>query len=72
MGNSGEAIAVGKIIAQTEIDEISIDGQVLASDETLIIGEKIKSVLLDDKRILLVYREGGAWHSCNNKQLKNY
>jgi hypothetical protein len=73
LGNSGETIAVGEIIAQTEIDEVqSMDGQALANDETMVIGEKIKTVLLEGKRILLVYREGGAWHSCNNKQLKNY
>ncbi|WP_276620155.1 hypothetical protein [Syntrophomonas wolfei] len=73
LGNSGETIAVGEIISKTEIDEVqSIDGQVLANHETMVIGEKIKTVLLEGKRILLVYREGGAWHSCNNKQLKNY
>ena len=69
----GETMRVGSIIADTEIEEIqSIDGHVLADDETIIIGEKIKTVLLDGKRKLLVYREKDAWHTCNNKHLENY
>jgi len=69
----GETMRVGSIIADTEIEEVqSIDGYVLTDDETLIIGEKIKTVLLDNKRKLLVYRENEVWHTCNNKHLENY
>ncbi len=71
--DSGEKMGVGSIIASTKIEEIqSIDGQVLTDNETLVIGEKIKTVLLDGKRKLLVYRENGEWHTCNNKHLENY
>jgi len=69
----GETMGVGSIIAHTEIEEVqSIDGQILTDDEVLIIGEKIKTVLLDGKRKLLVYLENGKWHTCNNKHLKSY
>jgi len=69
----GETMGIGEIVSTTEIEEVqSIDGHVLANDETLIIGEKIKTVLLDGKRKLLVYRENDAWHTCNNKHLENY
>jgi len=69
----GETMDVGSIIAGTEIEEVqSIDGHVLTDDDTLIIGEKIKTVLLDGKRKLLVYRENDAWHTANNKHLENY
>lgn len=71
--DSGETMGVGSIIADTEIEEVqSIDGYVLTDDEILIIGEKIKTVLLDGKRKLLVYRENDCWHTCNNKHLENY
>jgi len=71
--DAGEVMGVGSIIAETEIEEVqSIDGHVLADHETLIIGEKIKTVLLDGKRKLMVYRENDAWHTCNNKHLENY
>jgi hypothetical protein len=71
--DTGESMSIGEIISTTEIEEVqSIDGQVLAVDEILIIGEKIKTVLLDGKRKLLVYREEDGWHTCNNKHLKKY
>ncbi len=71
--DTGESMSIGEIIATTEIEEVqSIDGHVLANDEILIIGDKIKTVLLDGKRKLLVYRENDGWHTCNNQHLKNY
>lgn len=70
---TGESMQVGEIISITEIEEIqSIDGHALADDEIIIIGEKIKTVLLENKRKLLVYREEDGWHTCNNKHLKKY
>lgn len=69
----GEIMAISDVLAQSDIDEVqSIEGELLAVDETLILGEKIKSVLLDGKKKLLVYREDDAWHTCNNKQLRAY
>ncbi|MDD2620900.1 MAG: hypothetical protein PHC92_09565 [Syntrophomonadaceae bacterium] len=69
----GEMMAIGDVLAHSDIDEVqSIEGELLAADETLILGEKIKSVLLDGKKKLLVYREGDEWHTCNNKQLRAY
>lgn len=66
-------MGVGSIMAATEIEAVqSIDGHILTDDEILIIGEKIKTVLLDGKRKLLVYRETDGWHTCNNKHLENY
>ncbi len=71
--DAGESMRIGEIIATTEIEEVqSIDGHVLADDEILIVGDKIKTVLLEGKRKLLVYRENEAWHTCNNKHLENY
>lgn len=69
----GEIMAIGDVLTQTDIDEVqSIDGELLDADATVILGEKIKSVLLDGKKKLLVYREADGWHTCNNKQLRAY
>lgn len=70
---AGASMKVGEILSTTEIEEVqAIDGDILPDDEVLIIGEKIKTVLLDGKRKLLAYREGNIWHTCNNKHLNNY
>ncbi len=69
----GEAMGIEEILANTEIAEVqSIDGQVLASCETLIVGNKIKTVLLEGKRKLLVYRKNDEWHTCTNRHLERY
>jgi hypothetical protein len=70
---TGENMNVGEITNNTEIEEVqSIDGHILFGNETIIIGDKIKTVLLDGKRKLLVYRENNAWYTCNNKHLEKY
>mgnify|MGYP000910536525 CR=1 FL=1 len=70
---SGEPMTIGEVIENTEIDEVqSIEGQTLRPDDIIIIGDKIKTVLLDGKRKLLVYRKNGAWHTCTNKHLQAY
>ncbi|MEN6325899.1 MAG: hypothetical protein ABFD18_06800 [Syntrophomonas sp.] len=69
----GEIMAIGDVLAQSDIDEVqSIDGELLAADQTVILGEKVKSVLLEGKKKLLVYREADGWHTCNTKQLRAY
>lgn len=69
----GAIMDIGDILAQSDIDEVqSIDGELLAADDTVILGEKVKSVLLDGKKKLLVYLEDDGWHTCNNKQLRSY
>lgn len=70
---AGETIRVGSVINNTEIEAVqALDGYTLADDETFIAGEKIKTVLLDGKRKLLVYRENDAWYTCQNKHLEKY
>jgi hypothetical protein len=71
--DSGEPMGIQEIIENTAIDEVqSIEGQTLRNDEIIIIGDKIKTVLLDGKRKLLVYRKNDEWHTCTNKHLQNY
>ncbi|HEX3011704.1 MAG TPA: hypothetical protein VHQ70_06645 [Syntrophomonadaceae bacterium] len=69
----GKMMRVGEILADTEIEEVqSVEGQVLEINDVLEIGEKIKTVLLDNKRKLLVYRKDNKWHTCTNKYLEKY
>ncbi len=70
---AGEVMLIGEVLAQSDIEEVqSIDGELLGVDEALILGEKVKSVLLDGKKKLLVYRENDRWHTCNRAQLRAY
>ncbi|MEN6348243.1 MAG: hypothetical protein ABFD08_02445 [Syntrophomonas sp.] len=73
LGETGQSMSSGEITANTEIEQVqSIEGHVLADNEIILIGDKIKTVLLDGKRKLLVYREENGWHTCLNKHLKDY
>lgn len=70
---AGEKVRAGDILSRPDIDEIrSLDGYILKDEEMLILGEKIKTVLLDYKRILMVYAEEDGWHTCSNQQLKKF
>jgi len=69
----GAAMSTAEILASSEIEEIqSIDGQPLVPNDTVIIGEKIKTVLLDGKRKLLVYRKNDEWHTITNQHIEMY
>jgi len=69
----GTAMSAAEILASSDIEEIqSIEGQPLLPIETVIIGEKIKTVLLDSKRKLLVYRKNDEWHTITNQHIELY
>lgn len=71
--DAGQIMSAGEIINQSEIEVVqSIDGQILNDAEKVIIGNKIKTVLLEGKRKLLVFQENDEWHTCGNNYLKNY
>lgn len=70
---AGQRVRAGDLLLRPDIEEIrSLDGYVLKEEEMLVLGEKIKTVLLDYKRILMVYAEEDGWHTCINQQLKKY
>lgn len=70
---AGQTVRAGDLLHRPDIEEIrSLDGYVLKDEEMLVLGEKIKTVLLDYKRILMVYAEEDGWHTCSNQQLKKY
>ena len=69
---------VSDLITQTGVDLVqSLDGKPLAHEEMILIGQKVKSVLLDGKSTLLVYNgsengSGPCWRTCTKKQLRCY
>ena len=71
--------SVADIRAQTRVALVqSLDGSALADEELVVIGEKVKAVLLKGQPVLLVYPapeapSGGArWQTCTKEQLKVY
>ncbi len=72
------AATVKEIIAQTSIEEVrSLEGELLAENDRIRLGVKIKSVLINEKSVLLVkYLQGSTneirWETCNMKDLRSY
>ncbi len=74
LGQPGEIMKVGQIKSLSDIEVVeSTDGYVLADSEDVSLGEVIKTVLLEHKRKLLVYRnQDHIWQSCSKQQLRKY
>lgn len=71
----GATISVAEIKSSSPVDRVqSVDGYVLQEDEEVRLGEKLKTVLLDGMRNLLVYRRENnlEWETCTNAHLENY
>jgi hypothetical protein len=60
------------------VDEVrSLDGRVLPDHEMIVLGEEVKTVLLDGKSVLLVMPAGSAadsaaWQTLPKQLLKSY
>ncbi|MDD3652598.1 MAG: hypothetical protein PHO01_00180 [Desulfotomaculaceae bacterium] len=70
---------VSSILAQTNIAQVqSQDGVLLADDELVMLGDKVKPIMMDGKFVLLVapISAGGAggakWQTLTKQQLKKY
>jgi hypothetical protein len=70
--------AVSDICSHIDVDEVrSLNGPALKGSERVKLGEKVKTVLLGGKSVLLVvpvdgYAEGTTWQTCSRQQLKNF
>ena len=74
---SADGVTSVNEIQRSGIDEVrSLDGEVLAFDTLVYVGEAVKPVLLDSMSVLLVVpaddSESVAWKACDRKTLKNY
>jgi hypothetical protein len=73
----GATFTVAELCQQGEIDSVrTLDGRLLTDAESVRLGEKAKTVLLDDKSVLLVthVESAGAhlWQTCPRELLRNY
>ncbi len=74
-----DILTVKEILQNSDVDVIkSLDGHILSNNEKIKLGEKVKAVYLDFKKVLLVYKntdentEEFDWNTCIKEQLKKY
>jgi hypothetical protein len=78
IGTANSIAAVRDLCAHPDIDMVrSLDGKTLLEDELVRLDERVKSVFLEGKSVVLVTPaagESGAapWRLCSKQQLKNY
>jgi hypothetical protein len=73
----GATFSVAEFCQQKEIDSVrTLDGRALTDAETVRLGEKAKTVLLDGESVLLVTPVESAgvpiWQTCPRELLRNY
>lgn len=75
----GSILTVKEILDNSNIDRVqSLEGQLIADNERIVLGEKVKAVLLDHQKVLLVYpkldEETGknTWNTCIKEQLRRF
>lgn len=77
-GVPGEVVSVAVLISNNTVDEVrSLDGDAVAHIDMVRLGDKVKTVLLDGRSVLLVIATEGApdgprWQTCSRQQLKRY
>jgi hypothetical protein len=70
--------AVSDICSHNDVDEVrSLNGPALKGPERVKLGEKVKTVMLEGKSVLLVVPADGdadaiTWQTCSRQQLKGY
>jgi len=78
VGRQGEAMTVQRLLSFSAIDQVkSVNGACLPENDYVVIGNKLKTVLLEGKAVILVYPEdlGNGdfiWKTCEKKQLREY
>ncbi len=74
----GALISVGDLKKTSGVGVVkSLEGQMLDDEEMVILGEKVKAVLLENRSTMLVYEAGNGhvfakWHTCTKQQLRKY
>ncbi len=78
LGAENSIARVRDICAHPEVDMVkSLEGKVLEEEEPVVLGDKIKTVLLDGKSVLLVVpskceADAALWRTCPRQLLKSY
>ena len=79
VGHQGEVMTAKEILQSTNIDEIREEnGEALQGQERIVLGEKVKAVLLGGRVVLLVERTEGAlrdraeWATLPKSKVRKY
>jgi hypothetical protein len=79
VGRQGEVMTAEEILQSTNIDEIREEnGKALGGQERIVLGEKVKAVLMEGKVMLLVERTEGAlrdraeWINLPKSKIRKY
>ncbi len=75
----GNVITVKEILENSNISQVrDLEGGSFSEDESVILGEKVKTVFLDHKEVLLIYKKFDEkdntyrWHTCIREQWKDF
>ncbi|MGI6128861.1 MAG: hypothetical protein ACOYEO_02050 [bacterium] len=75
---AGEILTVAQLLSHPQVDLVrQLDGGPVQDKETVRLGEKVKTVLLDHCRVLLVATEdpkasGAKWRTCVKEELRRF
>ena len=78
VGAPGEIVTVAELMTHPLIDRVqTTDGELLPPEHRVLLGEKVKTVLLDGKSVLLVVfqtfdAQGPRWQTCPHDIIKTY
>jgi len=76
LGPAGSELTVAALRAHPLVEELrGLDGTVPADADLVELDDKVKTVLLGGRSVLLLDRAAevdGRWRTCSRKQLKNY
>lgn len=77
LGSPGGVISVAELSSREGVDAVrTLDGRPLDANEMVRVGEKVKTVMLEGKAVLLVTAaaaaDGPHWQTCPRQQLKRY
>lgn len=74
----GGVVSVAALRDRDDVDEVrTLGGESVANQELVRLGDKVKTVLLDGRSVLLVVpaegtAEGAQWQTCSRQQLKKH
>jgi len=74
----GGRVSVAQLRSHDDVDEVrSVDGREVTGEQLVRLGDKVKTVMLEGKAVLLIEplaaaADGVAWQTCSKQRLKRY